>query len=339
MKKYLSCLIVVVAIFFTACGTKRQYFDPNSVKNGDFHSSSLGSSGNLSSSILETNLNFAKLKNNEVLDHEGEIADFKLEKNYQLLLYKDNEFVVADKDGNLKILNANHEEIFSHQFDAEVLSVDISGDDLALVLADNTMVLFNRSLGIKFIQSSGVAVATDSRVAAPIFLDSIILYPSLDGKLNIVDRANLRVIRNIVISTDEFFNNIIYLNIINNQMIAATASKIVVVTPEQTFSMDEEIKNIALFEDEIFIFTKDGKIIKSNLKLDKLKEVKFNFAIFNEANIYQNSVYAFEKTGYILKMDLNLENIQIFKFKDAENAITFMGNTKLFYKSKFLNLP
>jgi len=329
--------LVFLILFISACGTKRQYFDPASVKDAQILS--LSSSGSLESKIAETNLHFAKLKNSEVLGFEGVVSNFKLAKNYELLLIKDNEFIIANKDGNLKISNASGEELYAYKFEAEVLSADILGDDLALVLANNTMILANRSLGIKFSQPQGIAVANDSRFAAPIFLDSIIIYPSLDGKLSIVDRASLRVIRNIVISTQDFFNNIIYLGIVNNQMIAATASKIVVVTPAQTYSLSEEIKNVALLGEQIYIFTKDGRVIKSNLALQKLKEVKFNFAIFNEASIYQNNIYIFEKTGYLIKLDLNLANTEIYEFKDAKEAVTFMGDGKLFYNDKFINLP
>lgn len=337
MRLSLIIFTLFLAFFITACGTKRQYFNPESVSNATL--SSLRSSGSLHSKISATNLHFAKLANSEVLGFEGVISNLKLDKNFELLLIKEGEFIIADKDGNLKILSTSGEELYAHKFEAEVLSADISGDDLALVLANNTLVLANRSLGIRFSQPQGMAVANDSRVAAPIFLDTIIVYPSLDGKLSIVDRASLRVIRNIIISSEDFFNNVIYLGIVNNQMIAATASKLVVVTPERTHSMSEEIKNIALLGEEIFIFTKDGRIIKSNLSLQRLKEVKFNFAIFNEASVYQNHIYVFEKTGYLMKLDLNLENIQIFEFKDAKEAVTFMGEGKLFYNDKFLDLP
>lgn len=334
MKRIYSLIfLTALALAITACGTKRQYFEPSQI-NGK-----LDADESLSSKIVDTNLYFASLRNNKVLSIEGELNNFKLEKGYQLLLYKDNEFISADEDGNLRIFAEDGTELYSHKFNAAVLGVDTSGDDLALILADNTILVSNRSLGIKFSQTLSPAVATDSRVAAPLFLDTIIVFPSLDGKLNIVDRTNLYVIRSVVLSTDDFFNNIIYMNIVDNQMIAATGKKIVVVSPGRTYTLDEEIKNIAVSDNNIFIFAKNGNIIKSNLQLNKLKEKKFTFALYNDVSVFKDSVYIFEKTGYLIKLDYDLENEKIYELKDAKGEKTFMGDDKFYYNNKAINLP
>ena len=324
---FFLCLLLL-----SACGTKRQYFEPEKIQ------SKLSYDEKLNSKIVDANLNFARLRNNQVLGDDGLIDGFVLEKGYTLLKYEADEFVVADENGNLKILTQENEELYSYKFDAAVLSVDLSGDDLALVLADNTIVLANRSLGIKMAQTLALAPAQDSRVAAPCFLDTIIVYPSLDGKLIIVDRTSQRIIKDVVVSSEDFFNNIIYLNIIGDAMIAATAKKIVVVSPNQTFSLSEDIKNAVMADNFIFIFAKNGNIIKTNLKLNKLVEKKFKFALYNESNVYKGHLYVFEKTGYLIKSDLNLEHIEVFRLKNAVNEKAFMREGKFYYSNKILNL-
>ena len=91
------------------------------------------------------------------------------------------------------------------------------------------------------------------RVASPVFLTNMIIFPSLDGKLNVFDTQTQKIIRSFIISRDEFFNNIIYLEIKDNKMIVASSNRVVVVDEGRTFSLGEEIRNIAVYKDNIFI--------------------------------------------------------------------------------------
>lgn len=129
-------------------------------------------------------------------------------------------------------------------------------------------------MGIKFSQTLTSAPAQDSRTANPIFLDNIIVYPTLDGKILILSRNNLQVIKDVVISAENFFNNVIHLSVIGDKLIAATAKKIIVVNPARTLYLDADIKDVALSDDGIFILEKDGTIIKTDYNLRKIAEKK-----------------------------------------------------------------
>lgn len=327
-------LISFCLIFLCACGTKRQYFEPSHTDG------KLNSSDSLKASIVDWNTIAAQLKNNQViLKNDTAIKDFKLDKNYMLLAYQEGEFIEADDNGNLKIYNSSHDEVYSYKFDTAVLGVALHGDDLALILADNSIVLANRSLGIKFSQNLTPAPAQDSRVANPIFLDNIIIYPTLDGKITIVSKSTFEIVKDVVISAESFFNNVIHLSISGDKMIAATAKKVIVVSPARTLYLDADIKDIALDDSAIFILEKNGNIIKTDYNLRKITEKKFDFAIFTKVSIHNNHLYAFEKTGYLIKCDLNLENIQIFELPNAVGKISFMGDGKFYYGDKILDLP
>ncbi|TQR33097.1 hypothetical protein DMB92_03830 [Campylobacter sp. MIT 99-7217] len=325
-------LTLFLCLFLCACGTKRQYYKPEKVVG------KISYDERNKSKITNTNLNFAKLKNSQSLSKEGIIENFKLEKGYTLLKIEDGEFVIADDNGNLKIVDENAQESYSHKFDAAVLGVDLRGDDLALILANNTIVVANKSLGIKMSQTLSEANGQDSRIPAPIFLDTLIVFASLDGRLIFVDSTSLKIHKDIIVSSENFFNNIIYLNIINDRLIAATAKKVLIYTPNSTYSFDAEIKNVNVHENFIYILTKDGNIIKTDSNLKKITEKKLKFAIFNKSQIYDNALYVFEKTGYLIKSDLNLENMQVYRFKNAVNEKSFMGEDKFYYSNKILNL-
>lgn len=325
--------IITSAVFIVSCGTQREYYEPKKIQG------KLSYDARLKSSIINSNLEFATLKNREVLSENGIIAHFKLEKGYKLLKFEEDEFVVADDSGNLKILDENSEELFSHKFDAEVLSVALNGDDYAALLADNTIILANRSLGIKMQQTLTAAPAQDARVASPHFMDTLVIFPSLDGKVIVVDKNSEKIVRDVIVSSGDFFNNVIYLAVVDDMMIAATATKIIVISSDQTFSYIEDIRNVALGKKAIYIFGKNGNIIKTNLRLEKQKEKKFRYAIYNEAIVFKNHLYVFEKTGYLIRTDLNLANERVWRLKGAVDEKGFMKKGKFYYDNKILNLP
>ncbi|TKX32643.1 hypothetical protein [Campylobacter aviculae] len=326
--------IILFCLFFLyACGTKRQYFEPVHI-DGE-----LSYNDSLKANIVDWNLFSAKLDNNGIiLKNDIVINDFKLDKNYILLAYQDGEFIEADNNGNLKIYDHNHNETYSYKFDAAVVGIALNGDDLALVLADNSIVFANRSLGIKFTQTLTPAPVQDSRVANPVFLDNIIIYPTLDGKIIVLSKNTLKVVKDIVVSAENFFNNIINLSIKNDKIIAATAKRVMVISPTRTIYLNADIKDIALNNNAIFIFEKDGNIIKTDYNLRKLEERKFDFAIFTKATIYNDYLYAFEKTGYLIKCDLNLEDVKVFKLSDAVEELSFIGNGRFYFGNKILDL-
>lgn len=73
-----------------------------------------------------------------------------------------------------------------------------------------------------------------------------------------------------MISAESFFNNVIHLDINDDKMIAATAKKVIVVSPARTLYLDADIKDIALDSNALFILEKNGNIIKTDYNLRKI---------------------------------------------------------------------
>lgn len=318
-------------IFFNACGTKRQYFEPAYV-NG-----TLNPSKSLKSSIIDWNIYSAKLNNNYIVDYSID-KTFKLEKNYILLNYQENEFLTADNDGNFKIYNDNNEEIYHYKFSRAVIGASINENDIAIILSDNTIIYANRSLGIKFSKTLASAPAQDNRVASPLFIKNAIIYPTLDGRLMIMKKDDFSTIKNIVISAEMFFNNVIFLKKEQDRIIAATQNKILSISDHNAYELKANISNIVSNEKYIFILEKNGNIIKTDLQLDVLKEIKFDFAIFTKASLYKDILYIFEKTGYVVKSDENFDNLKVFKFNQASDKMSFMQDNYFYYSDKILYL-
>ncbi|TDJ87219.1 hypothetical protein E2O24_03290 [Campylobacter volucris] len=325
-------LFIIALIFLSACGTKREYYQPAQIDK--LTSTPKGIKGK----IVDFNNNVAQLNNNAFIDNFGNIIKFKLDKNYDIINTYQDEILAADDNGNFKIFNINGEELFSYKFNESVVAANVDGDDIALVLASNTLVYANKNLGIKMIQNLGSAYAQDSRFANPQFLNTIIIYPMLNGKLAIVSKNSLKIIREIIVSSEEFFNNVIYLEIKDDKMIAATEKKVIVVSPNRTLYFNEDIKEINVGDNEIFILSKDGKIIKTDFNLRKINEIKFQFALFSKSTFFNDFLYVFEKTGYLIKIDSNLQTYTVYKFSEAVDKKSFMKQDKFFYNDKVLQL-
>ncbi|HEC1797841.1 TPA: hypothetical protein R1763_001283 [Campylobacter lari] len=325
-------LFIITLIFFSACSTKREYYQPTQLEQLPYNSK------NINGKIVNFNNNIAQLNNNTFIDNKGNITALKINKNYNILNIRQEEILIADNDGNFKILNLQGEELFSHKFNESVVSANVDGDDIALILASNTLVYANKNLGIRMLQNLGTAYAQDSRYANPYFLNTIIIYPMLNGKLAILNKSTLKVSKEILVSSEEFFNNIIYLHVKNDTMVAATAQKIIVVTPNRTLYLNENIKEVNINDKEIFILTKDGRVIKNDYNLRKIDEIKFQFALFSKSTLYNDSLYIFEKTGYLIKLNTNLKDFTVYKLNEAIDKKSFMANGKFFYHNKVLQL-
>ncbi len=144
-------------------------------------------------------------------------------------------------------------------------------------------------------------------------MNELVIFPTLDGKLLVVDTNEKKVVRDVVVSSEKNFNNVIFFNIIGNKLVAATPTKVVSINPTFANFLDADVVDIIFIKDGIYIFTKDGRIILTDTDLKVLKEKKFPFARFVGV-IYGKFIYAIEKEGYLIATDVNLASSNVFQF-------------------------
>ena len=326
MKKFQTILAAVLcAAVLGGCSTKRQYFEPTDVQNEKI------SENRLPSSIATASLNGAVLKNGMVITKSGLLApEIKLPKGSTLLNYGDGKFISSDLNGNLVVENSSNEILFQRSFDQAVVSAALEGDKLAALTASNVIYFIDISTNEVLLEfESSNVYAQDSRVAAPLFMSSLVIFPTLDGKIMIVDKSQGRILRDVIVSSEQFFNNVISLNVVNDTMIAATGKRIVSISPEKTVYYNGE---------HVYILLKDGKIVLSDLNLKKIKDAYFKFAIFSSATVYNGSLYIMEKTGYLIKTDLALDNAKIYELSDEVESQIFAGAKEFYYDDYSLEL-
>lgn len=328
MKKY---ILILVLLFLVGCETKHHEFEPKEID------ANLQYQNSKSYEIINSNRYAATLKNLNIITKTSEL-EIKIPKNYILLnSFNDEKFIIADKSGNLQVLT-NENVTYENKFQDPVVSANIQGNLLALLTADNQLYLIDtRTNSVLLEEKSDNVYALDSRIAAPYFLGSLIMYPTLDGKIIIVEKSTQKVLRTIVISAEPFFNNVIYFDVYENRLVAATQKRVLAISPAKNDFYDENIKDIKLVKDGVVILSEDGSVILTDEYLNILKKKNFKFASYVNLFIKDERLYAIEKMGYIISLDNNLEATKILKLDDEVETNIFISDNAIYYNNKKIN--
>ncbi len=329
---HLLLTLALSVLILTGCGTKRQYFQPETI------SGKVNYDGTLPAGLMDSNREGATLSNGQIITKSKGLSSIVLPKDMVFLTEDKGRYVGAAAYGDLVIIDEAQNKIFQEKFSSIVASASLKNNILALVLGSNELVVVDISSGKHLFHAKQDNVsALDSRMASPYFLGELVVFPTLDGKLVIVDGQSARVIREIVVSSEKFFGNIIYLQVLGDRLVAATKSKVVSITPSSIVFYDADVKDVIVLENRIFIFTKDGRVILTDADLKVLKERKFPFATF-AGTISGSFVYMIEKSGYIIATDFDLISTNVYKLPDEIDEHMFTTKDTLFYGNHFFKL-
>ena len=323
-------LISLSALFlFTACSSKK-YFEPEDVSSKiELNKESM------SSSITSMNKIGATLKDGKIINEKG-ISSFNLPKGFDFLNVSSDGKIIATNHIN-KILIGDQERITKDV----VVAASLKDNKLALIYSTNTLELIDISTNkTLFKDYQTISLANDTRITNPYFMGNLILFPTLNGKIIIVSASNYEVIKNISVDPDKQFNNIISLNVIENSqtLIVASPNKIVSISPKEVISKDYEVRDIIVRNDDIYLATIDGQIIKLNSNLVEISKKKYRYAKIH-ALAYSNSLYAVESQGFLINLNQDLSDDKIYKFSfNNEERMIAIGN-KIYYGSKYITLP
>ncbi|NPA03314.1 MAG: hypothetical protein GXO61_00470 [Epsilonproteobacteria bacterium] len=325
------------ALFFllVGCSSKR-YFEPKEVAGA------IRFDGELPAPIIDVLRDGATLKNGNFISRDG-LEDYRLPKGYLFINKSDGYYIGADRCKELLIVDASTKEpLFKKKFDRKApIAGAVSKENgvIALVFDDNSLEAYDLdSKELLYSSKQPSAIAVDTKIANPFFLKGLIIFPTLDGKLIVVaPKKDKKELKTIVVGTKEHFNNIIFLDVIDERLIAATPNKIISISPVYTNALNLDISDVLYLKDRVYIFTKDGKIILATPQLDVLKERKYNFAHFAGA-IYGEYLYVIEKGGYIVALDKDLRASNVFKFPTEIEDYIFCTKDKVFYGDKYFTL-
>jgi len=323
--------VTILAFVMTGCGTKRQYFQPEVL------SGKVNYDGTLSSSIVDSVREGATLADGHVITKKG-VSGVILPAGFSYLTEDKNRYVAVSRCGDVSIVDDKNAVVFTQKLNGTIASAALKDNLLAIVLGSNELALIDIKDGkhLLHIKQDDVFVL-DSRIASPYFLGDLIVFPTLDGKLVIVDEKTRKPIRDVVVSNEKFFGNIIYLQVLGDRLVAATKKKVVSINPKSMAFLEEDVKDVIVLENRIFVFTKDGRVILTDADLKVLKERKFSFATFS-GTIHGDFVYMIEKSGYIIATDLDLISVNVYQLPDEIETHMFTTSDTLFYKNHFFKL-
>lgn len=330
--KYVKYLLPLLALLIlSGCGTKRQTYEPKSLAG------EISYDGSLPSSIVDVVRDGATLENGQIITKDG-LQNVRLPKGFTFLGASNNRYLAISKCSNLIIVDQNSKVVYERKFDIIVASASLKDDKLAVVLGNNKVQLINTKMDKILYSKQGDAVyAHDSKIAAPYFLNSLLIYPTLDGKLLIVDVKSNKLLRDVVVKSERFFSNVIYLDVLGDRLVAATKKRVVSINPKTMSFLDKDVKDVIVLKDRVLIFTQEGRVILTDADLKILKTKKYKFASF-VGTIHGNFVYIVERAGFLIATDIDLISSNVYELPDDIAAYVFTTDNKLFYKDHYFKL-
>lgn len=333
MKKnlFFTGFLIAIIVLISGCGTKRQYFEPVQPAY------EIKYDGDLPAKIIDVVRDGATLENGQIITKDG-LQNIFVPKGYTYMQNDGEKYIAISTCKSLIIMDKNSKILYHKEFEDTVASASLKGDLLAVVLANNTLKLIDtKSDKELFTHTGDIVYAEDAKIAAPYFLNGLLVYPTLDGKILIVDLKSYQVVRDIVIKSEKFFSNVIYLDVLDNRLVAATRNRVISISPKSMSFLDEEVKDVIILKNRVLVFTKDGRILLTNSDLKILKEKKFKFAVF-AGTIYGDFIYVIERGGYLIATDLDLISTNIYEFPDEITTFLFTTKDELFYDDQYFKL-
>ena len=318
-------IIAITLFLITGCADKK-YFEPANT-DGDYSQNPK----DMPASIIGFNRSGATLSNGQVITKD-KISTYKLPEGY--------EFINGDK--NVLIAGDNKSKIIIGEENIEVggivVAATLKGSTLAMVYSDNSFALYDikrkKYMLKEYLPES---LANDVRITNPVFLTNIVLFPTLNGRVLVVSLKQNKIVKTIVVDANGTFNNIIYLSVINDTLITATSNKIVVVGTNDLNIKDYEIRDVTVHNNDIYLATIDGQLIKLDINLNEIAKKKYKFARFY-ALAFGTSLYALESQGFLIKIDENFKHDKIYEFSFDEKDKAIGLDNRFYFGDKYLEV-
>jgi len=318
LPRYFIVLVALLALLLSACSTKEVY-KPKKV-SGEWRTYAP-----MESEIVDRSSNVALLENHKVLTKNGEL-NVTIAKNQRILSLSDGWVLSSSIDGNLTLTSENNssvKELF--QLKSTIASASVSGNMLAVLFADDTIALYDiPSKSLLFKAQSGSSIVSDMRIVNPYFMKGLVIFATLDGKIIIVSTQMKKELRTVLVSSADYFNNIIDLNLFDDKIIASTDTKMLSLTKKE-IRKKYEIRNIAYGKKDIFITTKQGEVIALTPDLQVISKVKFPFAHFLGLINKGENLYALEKEGYLIIINKKTFDYKVEKV-DIDDGFVFTSS-------------
>lgn len=324
----LTYLLIGAILLIQGCSSKK-YFEPQETYDTSI------TIKDIDSTIIDYNSDGATLENNKFISQEG-ISQVALQEGYKFLNQSNGVVLSSDTNQSLSIYQDGKFETIA--FEKNIISATMEKNLIAFSYNDNTINLYDTDTKqVIFKEYLKISLINDIKISNPIFLKTVVLYPTLDGKVVIVDKKKKTILRTINIDPKSDINNIIFFKTIGDSLIAATPKTLFTFVDGRAKTTNLDIKNIAIGGSHIYVSTLDGEILKYNEQLIKLQSKKYKFAKFHTIG-FGKYLYALESQGYLIQIneDFTLSKVYDFSFDEEEKVITI--DNKLYFEDSYIIL-
>jgi hypothetical protein len=326
----LWCVLLGILLLLGGCSSKHVFTPKKLAGSVDY-------SGVLPSSIIQVNQDGATLENGQFITHKG-IQTRILPKGFTFLSDNETSYIASNTCGDLLILDKNSATSKQFSFSHRIVSAKMEHNLLALVTQENALILKNLENNKTVYHEKGEdTYAHDVEIASPVFLNDLVLFPSLDGKIVIVDKHTYKHVRILVVDSEDVFNNVIFLDVLQNRLVAATPRKIISVSPDLVQSYVSNIRDVLFLRNAIYVFTKEGRVILLDIDLNFQKEKQYDFAHFTGV-MHGKYIYGIEKEGYLIANDPELVTSQIFQLADKIDSKIFVSKNVFYVNNRYFEL-
>jgi len=321
---------VTVVSIFTGCST-REVFEPKKL-DGEYTAIK-----QRTKSVVDIASDIALQSDNTVIVPTQEL-NVTIKPNQRVVGMSDGWVLSSTIDGNLTMTSVDDPtQTKTLTLKNTIAAASVLDDTLAVVFANNVMALYDiPTQELLFKEESGKAIAVDMRIANPRFFHGLVLFATLDGKIVLVNQEAKKVLRRVIVSSEDFFNNIIYFDLMGNKIIAATGYELLSLSQQQ-LRQKYEIRNIVHNDDTIYINTKQGEVVALTPTLEVIKKVKFPFAHFLGMILDDTTLYILEKEGYMIVMDAKTFTYKIYEV-DIDDGFVFVANKRFYIDDQILKL-
>ena len=327
MLKKILLATSIATLLFTGCSNK-EYYEPKSA------SSLSGTS--MGDELIHYSRDGATLASGKVLT-KTQTVDLKLKKGFYFINNSKNAAITADAHGNCNIVTKDG-IVDSTKFSNPLVAGTLIGKHLIYLLQNNHYGVYDFSQKkTLFTNKSTKVFAIDTRIANPLPVDKLVVIPTLDGKLTILDLSTLKIVKEMYVSTQNTFNNVIYLNKIQNTLIAATPNKVLSISSQGKKELETSLSEVIINNDAVFVFATDGRILKLDKSLTVVSEKKFKFAHFSVAALSNDKVFALDKQGYLIVANQSLSKHKVYKLSEVD-SYTFVSNNQLYLDNEIIEL-
>jgi len=331
-KTFIVVLFVALFVAIVGCSSKK-YFEPQKVSSLHTKTESY------SDEIIDLSRDGATLKSRRYIGKNG-IGSVVLEEGYRFLSENEHYLLASSINGTLKVINKKDSKTLKTiTFGIPVVSATIHNDKIAYILNNNTFGIYNIKENKKSIEKhSEHSFAIDTRAAVPLFVDTLVVMPMLDGKLIILSHLSPQTTPNVVyLSADKVFNNVIHLSRVGDTLVAATPQEAITFGDEGKKEYKANLSDIATLNQSIYLFTKEGEVIKTSLALKEEAKLKFKFAHFSLVRAFGDKVFALDQQGSLIVMNSLLTQYQVYALGKVEKPALIIGS-KLYKDGKIIEL-